>query len=81
MKAPAPNGRRRDVAEAIAHLKDSNGTSQLFSHLASRTAHLAGKPLTFLIAVAIVAASLSLGAWGSQTGMHDGYSVTITQLQ
>jgi hypothetical protein len=33
-----------------------------------------------LMAVVIVAASLSLGALGSQSALHDGYSVTITQL-
>jgi low affinity Fe/Cu permease len=49
-------GGAHDIAKATGQLRNSNGTSQLFSHLASRTAHLAGKPLTFLIAVAVVIA-------------------------
>jgi low affinity Fe/Cu permease len=56
-KSPAvTGGAQHHIAEAIGQLRNSNGTSQLFSHLASRTAHLAGKPLTFLIAVAVVVA-------------------------
>ena len=34
----------------------------------------------FLAAV-IVTASLSIGALGAQSALHEGYSVTITQLQ
>ena len=34
----------------------------------------------FLAAV-IVTASLSIGAFGAQSALHEGYSVTITQLQ
>jgi low affinity Fe/Cu permease len=57
LKSPAvAGGAQHDIAQAIGQLRNSNGTSQLFSHLASRTAHLAGKPLTFLIAVAVVIA-------------------------
>ena len=37
--------------------------------------------LCMLMSAVIVAASLSLGAYGSQSELHDGYSVTITQLQ
>jgi hypothetical protein len=32
-------------------------------------------------AAIIVAASLSIGAFGAQSALHDSYSVTITQLQ
>jgi hypothetical protein len=35
---------------------------------------------TFVSAV-IVAAWLSLGAYGAQSALHQGYSVTVTQLQ
>jgi hypothetical protein len=34
----------------------------------------------FLAAV-IVAASLSVGAFGAQSALHEGYSVTITQIE
>jgi hypothetical protein len=34
----------------------------------------------FLAAV-IVAASLSIGAFSAQSTIHEGYSITITQLQ
>lgn len=34
-----------------------------------------------LMSAVIVAASLTLGAFGAQSKLHDGYSVTVTQLQ
>jgi hypothetical protein len=34
-----------------------------------------------VLATVVVAASLSLGVVGAQSALHDGYSVTITQLQ
>jgi hypothetical protein len=37
--------------------------------------------LCMLMSAVIVAASLSLGAYGSQAALHTGYSVTVTQLQ
>jgi hypothetical protein len=37
--------------------------------------------LCMLMSAIIVSAGLSLGAYGSQAQLHDGYSVTITQLQ
>jgi hypothetical protein len=37
--------------------------------------------LCMLMSAIIVSASLSLGAYGAQSQLHDGYSVTITQLQ
>ena len=37
--------------------------------------------ICMVMSAVIVAASLSLGAYGSQSQLHDGYSVTITQLQ
>jgi hypothetical protein len=33
-----------------------------------------------LMSAVIVAASLSLGAFAAQSALHDGYSVTVTQL-
>ena len=39
------------------------------------------RALCMLMAVIIVAASLSAGAIGSQAALHAGYEVTITQLQ
>jgi hypothetical protein len=37
--------------------------------------------ICMVMSAVIVAFSLSLGAYGSQSQLHDGYSVTITQLQ
>jgi hypothetical protein len=37
--------------------------------------------ICMLASVVIVAASLSLGAYGAQAPTHDNYSVTITQIQ
>ncbi|MGH8177983.1 MAG: hypothetical protein ACREV5_17150 [Steroidobacter sp.] len=34
-----------------------------------------------LLSAVIVAASLSLGAYAFQPALHEGYSVTVTQLQ
>jgi hypothetical protein len=34
-----------------------------------------------LMATVVVAASLSLGAFGAQSATHLGYSVTITQVE
>ena len=49
------------VSRAADHLSsssrrstDSSGASQLFADMATRASHLAGKPITFLIAVSIV---------------------------
>jgi hypothetical protein len=39
------------------------------------------RAVCMLVAAVIVAASLSIGAYGSQSSLHEGYSVTITQLQ
>jgi hypothetical protein len=38
------------------------------------------RAVCMLMSAVIVAASLSLGAFGSQSAPHDGYSVTVTQL-
>ena len=37
--------------------------------------------ICMVLATTIVAAILSLGAFGADAALHDGYSVTITQLQ
>lgn len=39
------------------------------------------RSLCILASAVIVAASLSLGAYGAQSMLHAGYSVTVTQLQ
>lgn len=39
------------------------------------------RTVCMLLSAVIVTASLSLGALGAQLPMHDGYSVTVTQLQ
>jgi low affinity Fe/Cu permease len=54
--------------------KDGNGAAQLFSHLASRTSHLAGKPLTFLIAVGVV---LAWAISGPFFGFSDTWQLVI----
>lgn len=37
--------------------------------------------LCLALAAMIVTASLSLGIFGAQSALHEGYTVTITQLQ
>jgi len=39
------------------------------------------RAVCMLVAAVIVSASLTIGAYGSQPALHDGYSVTITQIQ
>jgi hypothetical protein len=39
------------------------------------------RALCMLVAAVIVAASLTVGAFGSRAALHEGYSVTITQIQ
>jgi low affinity Fe/Cu permease len=75
-KSPVRAGFGHDVAEAVDQLKNSNsnGASQLFSQLASRTAHLAGKPLTFLLAVVIV---LAWAISGPFFGFSDTWQLVI----
>jgi low affinity Fe/Cu permease len=43
-------------ASATVSASNGNGAAAMFSQLATRISHLAGKPLTFLIAVAVVVA-------------------------
>lgn len=47
------------------------------THIGRTTQHI----VCGFLAAAIVAASLSVGAFGAQSALHEGYSVTITQLQ
>ena len=54
--------------------KNCNGPAALFSQAASRTAHLAGKPLTFLIAVAVV---LAWAVSGPFFGFSDTWQLVI----
>jgi len=39
------------------------------------------RTVCMLLAAVIVTAGLSLGAFGAQSALHEGYSVTITQIQ
>ena len=39
------------------------------------------RAVCMLMSAAIVTVSLSLGAFGVQSATHDGYSVTVTQIQ
>ena len=39
------------------------------------------RSICMLLSAVIVTVSLSLGVIGSQLPLHDGYSVTVTQLQ
>ena len=55
-------------------LKNGNGTSQLFARVATKASHLAGKPLTFLIATAIV---LAWAASGPLFGFSDTWQLVI----
>jgi low affinity Fe/Cu permease len=68
----APRGVESD-AEATTSTPN-NGAGQMFSHLASRTAHLAGKPLTFLLAVAVV---LAWAVSGPLFGFSDTWQLVI----
>jgi low affinity Fe/Cu permease len=65
-------------AEAVTRtsnaLNNGSGAGQMFSHLASRTAHLAGKPLTFLLAVAVV---LAWAVSGPLFGFSDTWQLVI----
>jgi low affinity Fe/Cu permease len=55
-------------------LKNGNGASQVFAQVATKAAHLAGKPLTFLIAVAVV---LVWAVSGPFFGFSDTWQLVI----
>ena len=59
---------------AVSSANNPNGRSQLFARMATRAAHLAGKPLTFLIAVAIV---VIWAASGPLFGFSDTWQLVI----
>jgi low affinity Fe/Cu permease len=59
---------------ALNHSRNGNGAGHLFSRLASRTAQLAGKPVTFLIAVAVV---LGWAVSGPLFGFSDTWQLVI----
>ncbi|MPZ36536.1 MAG: low affinity iron permease family protein [Rhizobiales bacterium] len=74
-KSPAALGDiHRNAAHALSQLKNGNGATQFFSQMASRAAHLAGKPLTFLIAVAVV---LAWAISGPLFGFSDTWQLVI----
>jgi len=54
--------------------RSGNARSQVFSHFASHTSHYAGKPITFLIAVALV---LIWAATGPLFGFSDTWQLVI----
>ena len=55
-RAKSPKPLRQAVCDvaSTSPSKNGNGAGQFFSQMAGRASHLAGKPLTFLIAVGIV---------------------------
>jgi hypothetical protein len=48
---------------------------------ATRISQKVQRAVCMLLSAVIVAGSLSLGAYGADRAAHEGYSVTITQLQ
>lgn len=48
---------------------------------ATQLSRTAQRLVCILLATVVVAASLSIGAFGAHSALHEGYSVTITQLQ
>jgi low affinity Fe/Cu permease len=71
---PALRGVERDAKPAARKPNNGNGAGQMFSHLAGRTSHLAGKPLTFLIAVGVV---LVWAVSGPFFGFSDTWQLVI----
>jgi low affinity Fe/Cu permease len=72
------NGKRRVTdTRPLVHGTPVNGTnswSAMFSHMAAKTAQLAGKPVTFLIAVAVV---VLWAASGPFFGFSDTWQLVI----
>ena len=64
----------RDAKATSGPPNNGNGAAHLFSQAASRTAHLAGKPLTFLIAVGVV---LVWAVSGPFFGFSDTWQLVI----
>ncbi len=58
----------------ISHPGSAHGAAHLFARVASRTAHLAGKPLTFVIAVGVV---LGWAISGPYFGFSDTWQLVI----
>jgi len=74
-KAAAASGSvARDGRSTAGPNGNCSATAQMFSQLASRTAHLAGKPLTFLIAVGVV---LIWAVSGPFFGFSDTWQLVI----
>jgi low affinity Fe/Cu permease len=72
--APALHRADRDAGAVTGPQNNCNGTSHQFAHVAGRTAHLAGKPLTFLIAVGVV---LAWAVSGPLFGFSDTWQLVI----
>ena len=72
-KSPAVQ-RAASEGASTSPSKNGNGAGKFFSQMASRTSHLAGKPLTFLIAVGVV---LVWAACGPFFGFSDTWQLVI----
>ncbi len=73
-KSPTVVGKAGGARTTTGPSSNGNGASAIFSHLATRTSHLAGKPLTFLIAVAVV---LAWAISGPFFGFSDTWQLVI----
>jgi len=75
-RARSPKSLRKAACEVASATpsKNGNGAGQFFSQMASRTSHLAGKPLTFLIAVGVV---LVWAVSGPFFGFSDTWQLVI----
>ena len=49
--------------------------------IVTRFSRKAQRVVCGILATVVVVASLSIGVFGAQSALHEGYSVTITQLQ
>jgi len=45
------------------------------------TSHKTQSAICMILSAVIVSVSLSLGAFATERAAHDGYSVTVTQIQ
>ena len=72
-KSPELRGAACEVA-STSPSKNGNGAGKFFSQMAGRTSQLAGKPLTFLIAVGVV---LVWAACGPFFGFSDTWQLVI----
>ena len=69
-----PDHNDSDARSRITRPGSGHAAAHLFAHLASRAAHLAGKPLTFLIAVSVI---LAWAISGPFFGFSDTWQLVI----